>query len=127
MGYAMRWCQGHWDGLKAEINRQGMSGLIPTDGNRMAENLQREIDGEQSTDTFDPLMGAMMGMNAFMMGPVGLGPMLFMMEGCPLCFVDDKHDELCKDGENCQQGLIAQFFVNAVGEQKQEWERRVND
>lgn len=115
----MQWCVEHWTQLRLKVEASPIASLIASSGERMAENTARDIEsGETTLDTFDPLMGAYWAMIAFIsesMGPGGAIAVL-VLEGCPICKVDDVHQKLCKD-DPCTYGSITKFFDNAVADQ----------
>lgn len=113
----MRWCQPHWDELRVEVERQGLAGFVATDGETMAQNLQRQMAGELTLDTFDPLFGAMIGMQHWLDTTYGMASML--VDGCPICFADRQHQNACEDrrhGSPCAISFSV-YFPNAVGDQ----------
>ena len=120
----MRWCQQHWDGLRAEVKRQGLDALVPDSGEKAAEILTRQIDGETSVDAFDPLMGAMWAINSFIAAQMGDGGFLAVLtyDGCPICKADEVHQARCAvNGPGCTDSY-ARFFPNAVEDQRKAWE-----
>ena len=44
----MRFCQPHWDSLRSALEDRGLSGLVPTDSHRAAENLARTVGGDET-------------------------------------------------------------------------------
>lgn len=114
----MKWCQEHWDGLRVEVERQGLAGFVPDSGEKAAHVMKRQIAGEESVDTFDPLMGAHWAINSFIANQLGPGGFVTLIayDGCPVCKADSVHDEACEE-PGCTY-TIAQFFVNAVSDQR---------
>lgn len=116
----MQWCQQHWDGLRAEIERQGLTGFVASSGRVAAEQFSRAVSGEESLDTFDPLMGAHWAINAFIAEQMGPGGFLTLMayEGCPICKADEVHQAHCDvNGPGCTDSY-ARYFPNAVEDQR---------
>jgi hypothetical protein len=99
----MKFCQDHWDRLRAAIDARGLGGLVARDGERALENMAAELEagpGAASLTTFDPLMGAHWAIVNNIMGFVGLAVMAPNADGserCPLCFLNAAHDEQCVD------------------------------
>lgn len=122
----MRFCQPHWDTMRAAVDERGMAALVPEGGARAAEEvLARLLEGEESLDVFDPLMWMHMAIWSRAMSVlagVGSDPMLLMVDwstvpevasddafteaaACPLCVLDLlawEHDARCTD-EACQK------------------------
>ncbi len=111
----MQWCQEHWDTLRAEIAEQKLSSLVPSSGEDARQAVERQLAGEMSIDTFDPLMGAMWAINSFIGGQLGPQGQLtvLMHDGCPVCKMDEEHN----NGE-----LYSRYFPNAVADQVALWQ-----
>ena len=105
----MKFCQPHWEQLRAAIAKRGLSALVAEGGEQAARNLVRELEEGQSIDSFDPLMAAHNAIfsNAMQFASdAGQNP-LIMLDGtapdemqCPVCFLNgmsDHHDEQCTD------------------------------
>lgn len=93
----MRFCQPHWDALRAAIEARGLSALVAESGEKAMSNIARELEtGEQTLDTFDPLMNAHWQLVANL-GKAGGGGVVSMLalEGCPLCFANEQHKAHC--------------------------------
>lgn len=86
----MKFCQLHWDELKAAIDERGLSHLIAKDGRGAVNRVVAEIEGTATDASYDPLMAAywMITGRALEMGG------LYLMTGdyCPLCELE-KHTE----------------------------------
>lgn len=123
----MQWCQLHWDGLRAEVERQGASSLVPETGEEAMSAFVRQLEGEDSVDAFDPLMGAMWAINHYIGEALGPGGHLTVIvyDGCPVCKFNEMHKEGCV-GPDCpmdkQLGVVT-FFPNAVSDQITHWKK----
>jgi len=89
----MNWCQPHWDQLKAAIEIRGLSKFVAKDGSENVANIREQIEGGE--EKFDPLMGAWIRINGYMLkSPACKGRILI----CPLCIlVTDCRPELVSD------------------------------
>jgi len=97
----MKFCIEHWNGLRKAIDDHGMSHLISKNGEIAGERMEIEMKGNESVESFDPLLRAHFAIinNALNMG--GLND-----DYCPIC-ESEKHG-----------GHPAQWwFDNAVNEQ----------
>lgn len=101
----MKFCQPHWDALRGEIERRGLSRLVAKGGTAAAERMAREIEGTAGPDDFDPLMAAhnLILNNAMdVCKRAGASPLVLMMpnedgsDRCPLCFLNERHKEGCE-------------------------------
>ncbi len=55
----MRFCQPHWDALRAKIDERGLSHLVAGSGEIAAEQIADQLDRDEITAAnFDPLMSA---------------------------------------------------------------------
>ncbi len=103
-----KWCQPHWDELRAAIIQAGMGELVARGGEAAALMLMDELRTGTARDVegFDPLLRAwsMIGSRALDMGS-GL-------IGCPLCFVQRHHDE-CRQ-PNCAKALPSEWIAGCV-------------
>jgi hypothetical protein len=90
----MKFCQPHWERLKAEIKSHGVADFIAKDGHEAMAQVVGELKGEEKTRrNYDPLMAAnmMIWNRAIQCG--GLYLMTQKPDGgeyCPICEVD-KH------------------------------------
>lgn len=83
----MKFCQTHWDELRAAIEERGLTKFVADGGEELARRIQKELDDKKtSAETFDPLMHAwsMISTNAVRAG----GPHLLTGDYCPLCEVE---------------------------------------
>jgi len=84
----MRFCQPHWQRLKAAIEEKGMMHLAHGSGQKLAASIERQLTGTDSAADFDPLANATWAVYSQFLKNVGLAG----MDGdvCPLCDVDEK-------------------------------------
>ena len=124
----MKFCQSHWDMLRAEIARVGLDGLVPKDGQeamaKMVKSLEHSNDnptGPGQVSTFDPLMGAHWAIVGNVMPYVGLALMAPKEDGtdrCPLCFITEDHHQRCTV-PHCKVTNWDDWIVRAVDDQLQ--------
>lgn len=92
----MKFCQDHWDRLRAAITDRGLDDLIAKGGVRAARNLKSEIEAGPSMANFDPLMGAHNAIlnNALDNMPPGAAMAMLTSpddapeQSCPLCVLN---------------------------------------
>lgn len=99
-----RMCMPHWDALRAAIDARGLSSMVAGDGVELGRRIEREITtGEQTSDSFDPLMGANIAILNNAMGVLeraGVNPLELMMgegEHCPICVLNEGHKRACTE------------------------------
>lgn len=115
----MRFCQDHWDRLRAAIDERGLSHLIAPDGETAVAQIKQELEQGPSAVTFDPLMSAHWAIVSNAMDTItraGASPLYLMTAGpedpvegygpagdgrtwprCPLCYLNLAHELTCKD------------------------------
>ena len=81
----MRMCRPHWDALRQGVKDRGIWHLVASNGAEAAENMQRELAGDQDA-AFDPLMAANWSLFSAAIECGGLEMMVG--EHCPLCEAD---------------------------------------
>ncbi len=149
----MRFCDDHWDRLRAAVEERGMGDLIADDPDRVVTSIARELEqGEPTLATFDPLMHAHWGIanNALQIlrqaNPASVG---YLMQGddapedkvdplrypgangrtwprCPLCYLGLAHELSCNDNPRCKLPKVdgyAWMIDRAADESKTTWER----
>lgn len=92
----MKFCQDHWDRLRAAITARGLDELVAADGAQAARRLAAELDAGPSLTNFDPLMGAHNAIlnNALTNMPPGAAITMLQApddapdKGCPLCVLN---------------------------------------
>src|SRR5438132_1202052 len=87
----MKFCQTHWDALKAAIESRGLGHLIKKSGEDAVEAVARQVQGIDDKSDFDPLMGAYWRIMARIVEIRGL---MYMgadapYGGCPMCEPDE--------------------------------------
>lgn len=115
----MKSCQPHWDKLRADIDKYGLSHLVPQDGFVAAQLLAKEISGEANPIDFDPLMSAYMQLTSAALNFVG-SKVLFEADSCPACELA-KYDWV--EGAAYQSRIFAEknglLIETQAGEQEQ--------
>ncbi len=91
----MKFCQEHWNGLRAAIEERGLTHLVARGGKEAVESLAREARGEATKDDFDPLMAAHNMILGQFVEDIGLAA--FDGEKCPLCEVEKSRAGLAKN------------------------------
>jgi hypothetical protein len=94
----MRFCTDHWDRLREEIDKRGLTPMISGNGEEAARRQESEIKEGATLANFDPLLGAhwLIVQHALeFLGPRLLVPNEDGEHRCPLCFMRDEHDEHC--------------------------------
>lgn len=79
----MKICQDHWNKLRAAIEECGLSHLIAKDGKAAAQQIQAQLQGDQSATNYDPLMAANFAIWSVSLHHFGLG--IMAGDVCPLC------------------------------------------
>lgn len=91
----MKWCQPHWEQLRAAVDARGLSHLGAQDAREAHREMVSQLEGEPAA--FDPLMGSFWRINSQMMENVGLR----LMGRCPLCIlIEDGRPELVENWIN---------------------------
>lgn len=81
----MKFCQPHWDKLRAAIEARGLSHLVAKDAQTAMADTVAQLEGTATEANYDPLMNAhwMITGRALQMG----GLYLMMADHCPVCEV----------------------------------------
>lgn len=101
----MKFCQPHWDALRAAIDARGLTKLVAKDGLAAAARMAREAEGTGGPDDFDPLMSSHFAIinNAMNIVTENAGPraaLSFMgADICPLCELNSLHLRDCQEAE----------------------------
>jgi hypothetical protein len=102
----MKFCQPHWDKLRAAICERGMEGLIAKSDAEAVARLVADVENPKVRSVaFDPLMTAHFGILDNAMRVAGSAVMESNANGsprCPICFLQTEHDKACKDPA-CEQ------------------------
>lgn len=110
----MKFCQPHWDDLRAAINDRGLSSLVARDGRAAARRTVAELKGTADLSTYDPLMAAHWAIaERAMSQPGGVQALMFGTgPECPLCFVQQHHDN-CKQ-PSCAKEMPAEWITGCT-------------
>jgi hypothetical protein len=114
----MQFCMDHWNMLREALKERGLYALVPDNSEKAIDNLQREMTGERSVDTFDPLMNAHWAIIGNLMDQFGLA---VMGEGCPLCLANEAHDTQCHDPNCSGPKPFDKYIEYAADEQVAAW------
>lgn len=117
----MKFCQEHWDRLRAKIDERGLAHLVGA-GDLAAAQVKDQLKQGVTPVNFDPLMSAHWGIVANVVHVLEAGSadapgdVLYLMSAgpeepvaarenctwprCPLCFLNLAHDLACTD-ERC--------------------------
>lgn len=118
----MKFCQDHWDRLRAEISKRGLDDLVADDAALVARRMESELEtGATTLANFDPLMSAHWAIanNAMEYISRAGGSPLYLLAGeevpedpvegygpeyegrtwprCPLCYLNLAHEMSCSD------------------------------
>ena len=120
-------CQDHWDRMRRAIDDRGLGALVPDSGELAREVVARELAGERSIDTFDPLMNAffmIMSKTLEYFGPWVLAAADEHRSGCLLCFMNEKHEHECKGCDLPTVKAFDHWIDKAADASKAEWLKR---
>lgn len=95
----MKLCQEHWNELKTAIEQRGLMHLVATSGEKAINQVVTQLNGNDSNQTYDPLMSANFAIWGNALEVYGLA-MMREDAPCPLCLID-KHLAECKES-NCK-------------------------
>lgn len=142
----MRFCQDHWDRLRAKIADRGIAHLIAPDGETAVAQVKDQLERSVTPVNFDPLMHAHWAIVDNAMTTVkraGGSPLYLMTSGpedpvdghegrtwprCPLCYINLAHEISCTD-ERCtldQERGYDWMLDRAADEAKAQAERLVS-
>lgn len=117
----MKFCEPHWVSLKDALDTRGLAGLISESGEDAANKMRRQLEGEDSIDSYEPLLeahGLIAGNAMHIVEEAGGEPMYLLSDGaedpieghkgqtwprCPICYINKAHEINC-DGD-CQLPL----------------------
>lgn len=105
----MKFCQPHWDKLKAAVTERGMWPLVARSGAEGVARMAEEIQGTATDATYDPLMACHWMIAGRALDCLGL----YVMGGdlCPLCEVLRVHDSKpCEHG--CTHDDVEERWIN---------------
>jgi hypothetical protein len=122
----MNVCQEHWDMMRAEIERLGLSHLVARDAEVASKRMKNQFvekEGKATPANFDPLMDMFYNVGSNCMSFIesaGGSPLYSMVEGpedvvdrkefpradegatwpkCVICYLNLAHKLICKDGD----------------------------
>ena len=124
----MKFCLDHWDALRAEIDRVGLTSIIPENGEGAMRSMVSELQDGPTVDNFDPLMRAhnMIFMRAMeeIKDRYAQNPLMLMASSeehpewaCPICawyWCHDEHNRLCTK-ENCDWPVDFDWAAEMLG------------
>jgi hypothetical protein len=85
---AMKFCQSHWDALKAAIESRGLGHLVAANGRDAHARVVADLTGKSDVSDFDPLMSAHWMIVSRATQVLGIGIMCAKEDGgeyCPVC------------------------------------------
>ena len=129
----MRFCQRHWDMMRAAVEARGMSSLVAQGGQAAIENIKDELERGSTTDNFDPLMAMHWNIATNLMEKLGQSA-LYLLGGpdtpedpidvdqlksaalknkyrgktwprCPICYANIAHEFSCTD-KRCTLAIV---------------------
>jgi hypothetical protein len=135
----MKFCQTHWDKMRAAIEARGMTPLVASHGNAAIQNIADEIKHGQTIDNFDPLMAMHWNISGNLLELLGqaAGYLLSCREGeedpidvsklqdrpelaakflgkkwplCPICYANIAHEITCSE-ERCSLDRVNGYDV----------------
>lgn len=138
----MKFCRPHWETLQDALAARGLKGLITESGEDAATKMRRQADGEDSIDSYEPLLEAHMAIagNAIDVIADAGGDWRYLLGGdaedpieghkgqmwprCPLCYINKAHEINCKAGK-CELPLETgyDYMIDKAADQALEhWE-----
>lgn len=85
----MRFCQPHWDRLRAEIDKHGLSHMVLSKEAMFKQSVDSLEGKDDDNKAFDPLMAMHNQILARFLAPLGTdGLYIFTGDYCPLCELD---------------------------------------
>lgn len=132
----MKFCQRHWDLMRAAVEARGMTPLVAANGKSAAENLVSELQDGQTLDNFDPLMAMHWNIAGNAMEKLGPNALYLMGGGpedpidmdrltapelktkyagqtwprCPLCYMNIAHEFTCVEA-SCRLARVDGYDV----------------
>jgi hypothetical protein len=126
----VRFCQPHWDAIRAALDERGMTDLIASSGARAVVNTARDYEaGHTTLATFDPLMGAHWAIVNRVMEVVGLSILSPNEDGtdrCPICYAREHHASTeCPGPPDClvDDEWFEAWIPSVADHMVAEWER----
>jgi hypothetical protein len=118
----MKFCQRHWDMMRAAVTAMGMEPLVASGGEAAVANLVDEIAHGATVDNFDPLMAMHWNIATNLLGKLGSSGLYLMSDGpedaidveqlreefrdkyqgktwprCPVCYANIAHEISCRE------------------------------
>ena len=121
----MKFCEDHWNKLRAEIKNLGMGSLVAKSGEEIMAKQIEELTGSASKSTFDPLMAAHNLIFSQALQTAGLDLLVQNEDGtdrCPLCYLQTAHLAACKE-PGCTWTYEMTWIPGACGEALEEAKR----
>lgn len=117
----MKFCQTHWDKLRAAIDAEGIGDLVAPDEPTAVAQLVSQVEQEEVTLTnFDPLMSAHW---AIIERISKHAPQVILQPGCPLCWVQDMHEENCQEpGCPITRETFEEWIPSVAAHMRETWE-----
>lgn len=94
----MNFCQNHWDLLRDDIQKAGLTSLISDDGADLAEKIAKQFnEGEVTLSSYDPLLSAMFALANYCLEIIGPdnAKIVILGEHCPMCAAHEIHEMSC--------------------------------
>lgn len=116
----MKFCNTHWEKLRAAIEERGLTPLVSDGGASVAEKMADAGGTGLRLDNFDPLMGAHNKIVEHALGAVGLALFQPNDDGsprCPICYLTALHQAQCRDPK-CGQDFEAWINFAADGSKR---------
>lgn len=113
----MRFCQPHWDALRAAIAERGLAALVPDTGEKATGAFVSAVTDGPTVDNFDPLMGAMW---AIVGNLSAIDMSVLFRDECPVCYGNAAHAEHCTT-PGCPPAYYDQWIGYAAADQVTAW------
>jgi len=81
----MNICQRHWEDLRKKVDERGMSHLVSSNGEEAMARTLAQLNNEDTSDDWDPLMAAFFAIGQWALNRMGLA--VLQPGFCPLCQV----------------------------------------
>lgn len=141
----MKFCQPHWDALREAIADRGLEVLVAENGDEALTKMRRQLEGEDTIDSFEPLLhahGLIMGNTLNILGPNGLylmqpesvpedevsiadyGPQAAgrTWPRCPLCYLSLAHELSCDGCDLPREDGYAWMIDRAADDTLAKWQ-----
>jgi hypothetical protein len=91
----MKICQMHWDKLRVAIENRGLMQFVAKSGEKAAKQIVKQLEGDNSSSTYDPLMAANFAIWNNALKAFGI-EIMYADALCPLCLMDN-HKKTCTE------------------------------